>query len=241
MIIEIEPLFAAILFALIFLFGTRINLLKIKHHRSLLSFAAGVAIAYVFVHLLPELSRASDVFIATSKIKSELLTSYHVYIAAMIGFIVFFGLDYMTKRSPKDELQNTKPAIFSTHIIGFAVYVWLITYLMMRGITEEPISITLYVIAMGLHFCSMEHELYHEHATIYMRYGRYILAIAALLGWAIGFFIELPKPIIITLLGVLSGGIIVNSMVTELPRDRTGKFLPFLFGGVFYSILLLLL
>lgn len=241
MIISIEPIFAAILFALIFLFGSKIHITKVKHHRALLSFAAGVAIAYVFVHLLPELSRASDVFVKTSRYSSILLASYHVYIAAMIGFMLFFGLDYMAKRSLKDVSQNTKPTIFSTHIIGFAVYVWLVTYLMIRGISEEPISITLYAIAMGLHFCSIDHELYREHATIYTRYGKYILAIAALLGWAIGFFIELPKPIIITLLGVISGGIITNSMVAELPRNQTGKFIPFLFGGIFYSVLLLFL
>ncbi len=241
MIISIEPLAAAFLFALIFLFGTKVHIIKIKHHRSLLSFAAGVAIAYVFVHLLPELSRASDVFIKTSGFKSELLASYHVYIAAMFGFIIFFGLNHMVKRSPKDESQNTRPLIFHTHIIGFAVYVWLVTYLMLRGIGEELTSITLYAIAMGLHFCSIDHELYREHATIYSSYGRYILAIAALLGWAVGFFVELPKPIIITLLGVISGGIIVNSMLTELPRDQAGKFIPFLFGGIFYSALLLFL
>jgi len=241
MIVSIEPIFATILFALIFLFSSKIHIIKIKHHRSLLSFAAGIAIAYVFVHLLPELSRASNVFVKTSGYSSLLLASYHVYIAAMIGFMLFFGLDYMAKRSQKDVTQNTRPLIFHTHIIGFAFYVWLVTYLMMRGLEEATLSITLYAIAMGLHFFSIDHELYREHRAIYSNYGRYILAFAALLGWSVGFFVELPKPIIITLLGVISGGIIVNSMVAELPRDQTGKFIPFLFGGIFYSVLLLFL
>ena len=52
---------------------------------------------------------------------------------------------------------------------------------------------------------------------------------------------ELLRAMIITLLSLISGGIVVNSMITELPRDKTGKFLSFLFGGVFYSILLLAL
>lgn len=240
MTISLEPLFASILFAVIFLFGTRITFIKIKHHRALLSFAAGVAVAYVFVHLMPELSYASEVFIKTSGIKFDFFASYHVYLFAMLGFMIFFGLDYMVKVS-SDESQNTKPSIFSTHIVGFAIYVWLVSYLMVRGVREEPVSITLYAVAMGLHFCSVEHELYQEHAAIYLHYGRYILAFAALFGWIVAFFIELPKPIIITLLGLISGGIIVNSMVAELPRDRTGKFLPFLAGGVFYSVLLLFL
>lgn len=236
-----ETLLPTLFFSLIFLLGSKLDLTKLKHHRSVLSLAAGVAIAYVFVHLLPELSVASEVFVKTSGFRSELLASYHVYIAAMVGFMVFFGLNHMVKRSQKDESQNTKPFVFFTHLIGFAFYVWLISYLMIRGLDEAALPIILYAIAMGLHFFSIDHELYREHATIYSRYGRYILAVAALLGWSVGFFVELPKPMIITLLGVISGGIIVNSMVAELPSDKVGKFLPFLFGGLFYSVLLLFL
>lgn len=119
------------------------------------------------------------------------------------------------------------------------MYVWLVSYLMIRGLEESTISITLYAIAMGLHFCSIDHQLYREYTEIYSRIGRYLLAIAALLGWFIGFMFDLPKPLIITLLGFISGGIIVNTLIAELPQDQEEKFLPFLLGGIGYSLLLL--
>jgi len=42
------------------------------------------------------------------------------------------------------------------------------------------------------------------------RAGRYVLAIAPLAGWIIGIAMDLPKSMVITLLGFISGAIIMN-------------------------------
>ena len=41
------------------------------------------------------------------------------------------------------------------------------------------------------------------------------------------------------MLGFLSGGVIVNSMVAELPSSKNGSLIPFLFGSVAYSAILI--
>jgi ABC-type sulfate transport system permease subunit len=60
MSLEIGPLVAALVFSAVFLFGSDALIPgSIRHHRrKVLSFGAGVTIAYVFVHLLPELEAA---------------------------------------------------------------------------------------------------------------------------------------------------------------------------------------
>ena len=51
-------------------------------------------------------------------------------------------------------------------------------------------------------------------------------------------FTTLNAPVLATLLGLLSGGVIVNSVLMESPRGREGKFIPFFSGAALFSILL---
>jgi hypothetical protein len=41
------------------------------------------------------------------------------------------------------------------------------------------------------------------------------------------------------LLAFVSGAVIMNSLVMELPAGKDGRFLPFVAGGVVYALLLL--
>jgi hypothetical protein len=99
----------------------------------------------------------------------------------------------------------------------------------------------LYAVAMGFHFLLLEHSLRREHKSTFDRAGRYVLAIAPLAGWIMGVAMDLPKSVVITLLGIISGAIIMNTLIMELPKEKEGKFWPFLVGGILYGAILLLL
>ena len=100
--------------------------------------------------------------------------------------------------------RESSDPVFLTHVGGFAVYAWLVCYLMVRGITEEPLPIALYTLAMGLHFVGVDHSLLREHGAAYMRVGRFVLAIAALAGWSVAMVTELDRPPVVTAFGVIS-------------------------------------
>jgi hypothetical protein len=131
--------------------------------------------------------------------------------------------------------------VFLLHIGGFALYAWLVTYLMVRGISDTPLPIALYAIAMGLHFIGVDHSLLREHGATYMRVGRFVLAAAALAGWSVAMMTEVSQPAIITSLALISGGVVMNSMVMELPMEKDGRFWPFVTGAAAYTGLLLLI
>jgi hypothetical protein len=139
----------------------------------------------------------------------------------------------------RDKLDyDISDPIFILHIGGFASYAGLISYLMVRGIDEKSIPILIYGVAMGLHFFSIEHSMHNEHGSMYDKFGKWILAGAVLTGWACGALTEFPKPVIITMLGLVSGSVVMNSMIVELPGEKDGKFLPFCAGAVAYATLL---
>jgi len=235
---------AAAVFAAIFLFGGKLARIRGPWRRRGLSAAAGATCAYVFIHLLPELAHAREVFVEATSHRSLPFPEYRVYVSALAGFIILYGLESLVSwnrhsRRGESATRRILDPVFLLHIGGFAAYGWLTSYLMVRGIGEEQIPVLPYILAMGLHFFCVDHALAEEHGARYERPGRQILAVAILAGWACAALTELSKPLVVTLLGLIAGGVIVNSMVMELPREKEGRFLPFVIGSVGYTVLLL--
>jgi len=247
-----ETLLASAFFAAIFLFGWRLH--RSRTPRAVLSFGAGATASYVFVRMLPELEEAGTVFVSETVDRGLPAPELRIYTAALIGFVLFYGLENLvswSRQEREEAAAETAPAeregrewsspVFLLHVGGFAFYAWLVCYLMVRGISEEPLPIALYALAMGLHFVGVDHSLQREHGGAYMRVGRFVLAAAALGGWGVARLNELSRPAIITGLGLISGGVVMNSMVMELPREKDGRFWPFVAGAVSYTALLLLI
>lgn len=239
----IETFCIAGFLAAIFVWGEKLHFGGETRERRALSAAGGAAVAYVFIHLLPELAQAEDTFVEITANWSLPLPRYRVYVAALTGFVLFYGLEHMVHWSRHSGLggrpgYRVSDPIFVLHIGGFALYAGLISYLMVRGIDDKAVHILIYGIAMGLHFLATGHSLHQEHGRRYDRYGRWALAAAVLAGWGCGVLAAFPKPIVITLLGLVSGGVVMNSMIVELPGEEEGTFVPFCLGAAAYAVLL---
>ena len=265
----VETGVAALLFALIFLYGGRVHPLRavIRDRRSIVSFSAGMSAAYVFVHLMPELHGAREVLVesVSTRLRFEGLG---IYVLALVGFLGFYGLDHLKlrligrRRSVKSESTTTEAPVsalelhthglgsqvfeeaderraFWIHVGGFAAYVALMAYLLVRSLEGEPGPVALYVLAIGGHFLTVEHALHEEHGAQFERIGRWLLAAMCVLGWAAGLLLPLPAYLLALLVAFISGAVIMNSAVMELPSEKDGRFGPFLAGGLLYAALLL--
>lgn len=248
MTFEIGPLAAALAFSVIFLLGSGGLIPKpaLRHRRRTLSFGAGVTIAYVFVHLLPELEAARAVIARDEARMSLPFPALRVYLAALIGFMLFYGLEHMTAglRKPAGS-EGAKGGedhrARRIHVGLFLAYVGLAGYLAVRSLEEGPTPLMLYAIALGLHFLSMDFTLSREYGSWYDRRARFAFALVPLAGWAVGVFAGVGQALTGALLGFLSGGIIMNAIVSELPKEKEGRLLSFLLGGAFYTAILILL
>jgi hypothetical protein len=200
----------------------------------------------VFVHLLPEIETARAVLVRSTADWSVPLPAFLVSLASLAGFMLFYGLDRLVAWSRpnlgREPDESHKGGFEFRLIVGiFTVYAGMVTYLRINALEEHETSITLFAIAMGTHFMTVEDTLRREYGALYMTSGRFILAGAAIAGWALGAVAELPKPLMILPLALLSGGIIAISLIEELPRQNEGRFWPFLAGGTFYAAVLLVL
>ncbi len=240
-------LMIALALALIHVFAQQLHMIRYIPRSRWLSLAGGASVAYVFLHLLPELS-AGQAVLAESTAEPLRFFEHHVYILALLSLVVFYGLERLAKRSREQQAAAssadraeaaTSPGVFWIHIISFGMYNLLIGYLLLHREQSTTQSLLLFGLAMGLHFLVNDFGLHEHHKSMYSRIGRWLLALAVLLGWSVGALTELSKTAIAVLLALLAGGVILNVLKEELPEERASRFSAFLIGAVLYTVLLL--
>lgn len=217
-----------------------------------LSIAGGVSVAYVFVHLLPELAEGQRAIQQIST--AEAFAERHVYLIALLGLAVFYGLDRLAKtsrsrregepvRSGRDsETREAPPAsatVFWIHIGSFAIYNALIGYLLLHREVQTPAALGFFSLAMALHFLVTDYGLSEDHKTMYLDVGRWILMGAVALGFVIGLLSDVSKAAIAVLVAFLAGGVILNVLKEEVPSERQSRFWAFAVGSAAYATLLL--
>jgi hypothetical protein len=208
--------------------------------KNAVSLGAGASVAYLFIQLLPELENAGNVFRgATSHLALPYHGQYGLHLATMLGFLVFYGLDEMVSGKEDDATESSPGFSFWAHMVGFGSYAWITSYLLVRSLDKGDSSLLIYAIAMGLHFLLCAHSLREDHGISYDRIGSRLLAVCSLGGWLCGLLLPLPKHVAVILFGIVAGGVLVNTMLMELPRHQKGKFVPFLIGAAAYAALLI--
>lgn len=227
-------------FVVIHLFSKNMNFLKAVPRSRFLSIAGGISVAYVFLHLLPELGEFQEEVHEEFGGPGEGFLSNHIYLAAMAGLVIFYGLEQMVKNSKRQTAEGkSSSGVFWIHIGSFAMYNGVIGYLMLREEYEGAIGMFLFFIALGVHFITNDKGLREAHKGEYDRYGRWLLAAAIVVGWGIGWLTEVHELIIAFLMALIAGGVILNVLKEELPEERESSLGAFVIGLSIYSLLLL--
>jgi hypothetical protein len=238
-------LLAAAALVLIHLFVDRMRFLRGVPRSRWLSIAGGVSVAYVFLHLIPELSSGNQV-LAREFGDVFGFIERHVYLISLAGLVSFYGLERMAKTWRRQlkrtgEIDRTGSKVFWIHIASFAAYNSLIAYLLLHLEVRTLEKLIFFAIAMALHIVVTDFGLEEDHKNAYRRIGRWILASAVAVGWIIGYMMDIPESIVIMLTAFLAGGVILNVLKEELPEERESRFGAFLLGAGGYAALLLLL
>ncbi|MBE9181287.1 hypothetical protein IQ268_22255 [Oculatella sp. LEGE 06141] len=237
------PVLLAIGLAAVHLFAGNLRGFRVIPRSSWLSLAGGASVSYVFVHIFPELNYHQRAF---EQMGASLVGffEHHVYLVALVGFAVFYGLERFAITSRQQNRQNkggdvTSPRAAILHIASFALYNALIGYLLVHQQLSGSGELILFSVAIALHFVVNDYGLRVHHKTAYDRIGRWLLAAAVILGWGVGQLTSIHDAAIATLFAFLSGGIILNVLKEELPEERESRFWAFGLGAILYTLLLI--
>jgi len=236
----IETGVAALLWGAIFLIGGGAHraYALVPDRRSVMSFSAGMSVAYVFVHMMPELHDVRRSFAESTPVSLG-YEGGESYFLALLGFLTFYGLDKLCARLRETGTRGWVGTAFRLRTGSFAAYVWLMGYLLENSLQETEVSVALYAVAIAFHFLAVDNALHREHGASYERIGRRVLAAMTVIGWAVGMWFTLPQHLLALLVAFLSGAIIMNSTIIELHSEKEGRLLPMIAGGVVYGLVLL--
>ena len=163
----------------------------------------------------------------------------------LVSLLVFYALERLARSSRDSNRRSggpdaTKPAVFWLHISTFAAMNVLIGYLLVAR-HETWSALAVFFAAMLVKFVVNDHSLHQLHKSGYDRFGRWLLAGAVLLGWAIAYWDLMPMIGPAILQGLLAGAVLLNVFKEELPAESKSRLWPFALGAVGYSAVLLLL
>jgi hypothetical protein len=190
--------------------------------------------------MMPELAVARETLSAATAAHTS--DGMIVYVAALIGFLLGYGLDHFQRAAGPITAATEGQALRAEtrhRAYGMAPYVLLLTYVLVREPAVSPVAMAQYSCAIAFHFVAVDHSLRDEMGDFYDTWGRYVLAAMCVLGWALAGTTDLPEWAIALLLAFMSGAVIVNSALMELPTERNGRFWPFMLGSVTYALVLM--
>lgn len=219
------------------LFGARLRFLDVIPRSRWLSVAGGVSVAYVFLHVLPELS-ATEAVLARTSGAGLLALEQRAYVVALVGLMSFYGLERLVRSHRRETAPAEETGVFWLHIAAFAAYNVVIGHVLVQEQERDPAGYLLFALALALHVLVVDFGLRQDHSHAYARRARWILVAALLAGWIAGMLLELPEPLVVAVTAFLAGAIILNVMKEELPEERESRFGAFALGAAGYAMLL---
>lgn len=234
----VSALAAAVVLALAHVGAGGLRFLRRTPRSRWLSVAGGVSVAYVFVHLLPELARSAE------SVAERFAVEEGVFAVALAGLVIFYGLERLARSSRGQQRSLgredcTPPGVFWLHVATFTAYNAIVGYLLReRGGPEG--SLALYTLAMALHFLVIDDGLRRHHRRRYERVGRWILGAAVLLGLGAARVAPGGALVAALLMAFLGGGVVLNVLKEEVPEEREARFGAFAAGACAYAALLVL-
>lgn len=223
-----------------------IKFLDEKPKNALMSLVSGGSIAYVFLHLVPELTHYQEVAEEASLPQWMEGLEFVTYLATLAGIAFFYFISQLDAKSQEknEERKNiTRPSIpvFALEITGFALYNMLIGYLLVNLSGEKLAEYIIYFIVFSFHFIANNRLLQLTHEDLYTKAGRWILAFSVFLGWLLYETMPTSELNIAFFSAFLTGGVVLNIMNDELPEEKQSSFPSFLAGMIFVTILLQLI
>ena len=226
--------------AAVHLFTSRIRTLTHIPRAAWLSFAGGISLAYVFLHLLPEIGEGQEVLV--ERYDDGLFFGFGIYALALAGLLAFYILERLAEPEADAALESEPGGkaigLFAVHLALHTVYSLIIGYLITHRPAPAPgeavtsVGLYVFVAAMALHILVSDAGLSAKFGPVWHRVGRWVLAAAILVGFGLGMTTDLSESGVAALTAVLGGGVILNVLKEELPKEKQSRLVPLLLGVV---------
>lgn len=217
-----------ILLGVVHFFSEKIQLTEGHLRYRVVSFAAGVSIAYLFLVLLPETYQAA------THLKEW------VFVFLLLGFAAFHLVEKLTyQHADRDMLMRE---LKETHSVLFFCYYFVIGVVLEDLLKVGVLEGSLFLIPVALHAGLSTASLSEIHGEIRESLlARIVLSVSTLLGVAFALLVSMPLVVSNILIGLIAGALLYIIVKEFLPEREKGQPLFFLLGLVLFSGLKILI
>ena len=205
------------------------------------SFAAGIGVVYIFIHMLPQLAYGQKILLESYGLESLLGNRLAIYIIALIGFIFFYLFDQIlvyTDQLPTKKYEKTmERSIYWANVFFVVAYNAMIGYVV-GSYNLNSISYQLiFLVAYFVHFVALKWGIYHVSPDLYNDRARYPIVLGLFLGYFIALFFNISESIFIIIEALITGAMILMVFKHELPNEQDSRNTAFIVG-IILSLLL---
>jgi zinc transporter ZupT len=201
----------------------------LKHYR-IISFAAGISIAYLFLDLLPQTYEAA------------VHLKQFVFVFLLLGFAIFHLAEKLVyQHANQDKLAKE---LKEFHSISFFAYYFLIGIVLRDKIQISLLEGSLFMIPIALHAGLSTASLARIHGEIRESvFIKIALSLSTILGVIFAILIQIPTVLNNILISFIAGILLYIIVKEFLPEKKKGQPLFFIIGlalfFVFYVVIIL--
>ena len=216
----------AIVLAALFIFTRPLRKRLVHRERYADSLFAGMASAYVFLVLMPEL----DV------LHQQL--GGRTYILVLASFIAIYGMEHAAHVLPRLRgIQGQEAALLWMRVAMLWCYGFLFV-LTIPDVVTADIALYLFTMAVGaLAVAFKSYEVSEHHPAVYQHYGRWAVATGPIAGGAVDLFVVAPSGLLVDALTALVAGFVMLLAFTGAMMDHNRtRYRSFILGAALYVV-----
>ena len=203
------------------------------------SLGGGAGLAYVFVHLLPELasggSELSETIGMIPYAPTNLVEAF-LFFVALLGVLVVFSIDVLAQGQ-----TSLSPISSWLHLSSFAAINYLYAYSLPSLISTGILYAVLFTVAVASHVLLADRFSVIHHPRRFRQRNRCIGSAALVLGLLNAFLLHPISDLTLAFAtAFLGGGLLMTVFREELPAVNSTRLLWFLCGSGGMAILLVI-
>ena len=208
-----------------------------------ISFSAGASVAYLFIHVFPDISILQQQFSgAPSHHYNGLFFSHSLYLTALAGLCLPYLLDTLelsyTEQSKKCHDQ-VHQSIFGIRKLLYTFYNMMLAYMIVNRHNEGILSMKIIVLILAMHFIVLNANFREIYKELFKKYIRWFAVLGLILGTVLAKVFTVPDFILAYVFALVGGIITYTALKQELPKTNHRAPFHFLAGVVCFSLLIL--
>ncbi len=226
----------AALLACVHLFAGHLHTLVGSVRRPLYSVLSGVTTGYLFLKLLPGVSRGRALPVLGELPEDQAEVVF--FGLALAGFVGYHAVEVWAWASPSVRGEAGRQAhVYRVHLGAFAAFNAAVAILLPHQLAAGLPMGALYVAVLMLHLLVLDHSLARLHAGRYGTVARVLHSSSLAIGLVFALIVGPLPPASLTdpLLAVLAGCLALQVIRMEIPASRQGHPAAFAFGALLFA------